>query len=126
MNFKEKLPQNAGNRISEVLDFKFSWGRIPPELPPTSPRFSASVNKTTGSAPDYKAPKAEIPTTMAAMTSTSTVYFDPDLHPDDTLRAFDEFIQNFELRYDAQYPDPPKTSLDAAIERWKLANDDNY
>ncbi|CAB4021524.1 Hypothetical predicted protein, partial [Paramuricea clavata] len=31
---------------------------------------------------------------------------------------------SFELRYDAQYPDPPKTSLDAAIERWKLANDD--
>jgi hypothetical protein len=61
---------------------------------------------------------------MAAMTSTSTLYFDPDLHPDDTLRAFDEFIQSFELRYDAQYPDPPKTSLDAAIERWKLANDD--
>ena len=61
---------------------------------------------------------------MAATTSTSTLYFDPDLHPDDTLRAFDEFIQSFELRYDAQYPDPPKTSLEAAIERWKLANDD--
>jgi hypothetical protein len=71
---------------------------------------------------NYKAPKAEIPTTMAAMTSTSKLYFDPDLHPDDTLRAFDEFIQSFELRYDAQYPDPPKTSLDGAIERWKLAN----
>jgi hypothetical protein len=38
MNFKEKLPQNAGNRISKVLDFK-------------SARLSASVNKTTGSAP---------------------------------------------------------------------------
>ncbi|CAB3984517.1 Hypothetical predicted protein [Paramuricea clavata] len=61
---------------------------------------------------------------MAAMTSTSTLYFDSDLHPDDTLCAFDEFIQSFELRYDAQNPDPPKTSLDAAIERWKLANDD--
>ncbi|CAB4010524.1 Hypothetical predicted protein [Paramuricea clavata] len=35
---------------------------------------------------------------MAAMTSTSTLYFDPDLHPDDTLHA--------------------------AVERWKLANDD--
>jgi hypothetical protein len=47
MNFKEKLGQNAGNRISEVLDIKFS-----PD-PPTSPRFSASVNKTTGSAPAH-------------------------------------------------------------------------
>ena len=61
---------------------------------------------------------------MASTTSTSTLYFDPDLHPDDTLRPFDEFIQSLELRYDAQYPDPPKTSLEAAIERWKLANDD--
>ena len=50
MNFKEKLPQNAGNRISEVLDFKISRGRIPSD-PPTSARFSASVNKTSGFAP---------------------------------------------------------------------------
>ena len=54
MNFKEKLPQNAGNRISEVLDFKISRGRIPPD-PPTSARFSASVNQNTGSAPDVMA-----------------------------------------------------------------------
>jgi hypothetical protein len=53
MNLKEKHPQNAGNRISEVLDFKISRGRIPPD-PPTNARFSASVNKTTGSAPDCK------------------------------------------------------------------------
>jgi hypothetical protein len=45
MNFKEKLAQNAGNRISEVLDFKISRGSIPSD-PTTSVRFSASVNKT--------------------------------------------------------------------------------
>ena len=55
-----------------------------------------------------KASKATISTNMASTTSTSTLYFDPDLHPDDTLRAFDEFIQSFELCYDAQYPDPGK------------------
>jgi hypothetical protein len=33
MNFKVQLPQNAGNRISEVLDFKISRGRIPPDPP---------------------------------------------------------------------------------------------
>jgi hypothetical protein len=49
MNFKEKLPQNAGNRISQVLDFKISRGGITPD-PPTSARFSASVNKASGSA----------------------------------------------------------------------------
>ena len=47
----------------------------------------------------------------------------PDQHPDDTLKDFNEFIQSFYLRYEAQYPDPPKVSIDAAIERWKLAND---
>ena len=27
------------------------------------------------------------------------------------------------LRYEAQYPDLPKVSIDAAVERWELAND---
>ena len=53
------------------------------------------------------------------------LYFDPDEHPEDTLKAFEEFIKVFELRYDAQYPDPPKVSMDAAIERWKYANADD-
>ena len=58
------------------------------------------------------------------MASGNTLHFDPDLHPDDTLKAFNEFIQSFYLRYEAQYPDPPKVSIDAAIERWKLANEE--
>ena len=55
---------------------------------------------------------------------TAILSFDPDHHPEDTLKAFDEFVQRFELRYDAQYPDPPKVSMDAAIERWKLGTND--
>ena len=58
------------------------------------------------------------------MASGNTLHFDPDLHPDDTLKAFNDFIQSFYLRYEAQYPDPPKVSIDAAIERWKLANEE--
>ena len=50
------------------------------------------------------------------------VYFDPDNHPEDTLKAFEEFVEVFELRYDAQFPDPPKVSMDAALQRWKFAN----
>merc|ERR1712240_341964 len=50
------------------------------------------------------------------------LYFDPNEHPEHTLKAFEEFIKIFELRYNAQYPDPPKVSMDAAIERWKVAN----
>ena len=52
----------------------------------------------------------------------SDLYFDPNDHPDETLKAFDDFTQMFELRYDAQFPDPPKVSLDAAIQRWKVEN----
>ena len=54
--------------------------------------------------------------------SKPSLFFDPDHHPDDTLKSFVEFIQDFELRYSATYPDPPKVSLDAAINRWKLSN----
>ena len=45
------------------------------------------------------------------------VFYDPDQHLEDTLKAFEEFTQVFELRYEAQYPDPPRVSLDAAVER---------
>ena len=48
-----------------------------------------------------------------------SLYFDLDLHPDDTLKAFVEFTQDYELRYNAMYPDPPRVFLDAAIQRWK-------
>ena len=54
---------------------------------------------------------------------SSTLFFDPDHHPDDTIKAFNEFVIDFVLRYDASYPDPPKVSLDSAITRWKIGND---
>ena len=54
--------------------------------------------------------------------SSNQIYFDPDEHPEDTLKSFDEFVKVFSLRYDAQYPDPPKVSLESAIERWKITN----
>ena len=50
------------------------------------------------------------------------LFFDPDLHLDDTHKSFVDFVKRFELRYDASYPDPPKTSLEAALSRWKVAN----
>ena len=54
--------------------------------------------------------------------SRQDLYFDPDQHPNELLKAFCEFVQDFVLRYEAKFPDPPKASLDAAIERWKLLN----
>ena len=56
--------------------------------------------------------------------SKPTLFFDPDCHPDDNLKSFVEVVQDFEHRYAATYPDPPKVSLDAAINRWKVANND--
>ena len=53
---------------------------------------------------------------------SSNVFFNPDEHPEDTLKAFEEFIKVFVLRYNAQYPDPPKVSIEAAINRWKITN----
>ena len=53
---------------------------------------------------------------------SNELLFDPTNHPDDSLKAFNEFVQTFQLRYAAQFPDPPKVSLDAAINRWKIAN----
>ena len=55
--------------------------------------------------------------------SRASPFFDPDNHPDDTLKSFAEFAEDFELRYAASYPGPPKVSLDSAIQRWKLIND---
>ena len=51
-----------------------------------------------------------------------TIYFDHDEHPEDTLKAFEEFIKKFSLRYEAQFPDPPKVSLETAIQRWKVTS----
>ena len=56
--------------------------------------------------------------------ATASLHFDPDCHPDDTLKAFNEFIIDFELRYAANYPDPPKVSLEAALSHWKVENED--
>ena len=56
--------------------------------------------------------------------SAAALYFDPDCHPDDTLKAFNEFVIDFELRYAANYPDPPKVSIDAAVSRWKVGHEE--
>ena len=49
--------------------------------------------------------------------------FDPDKYPHSTLKAFNEFIEQYEFRYDAQYPEVPKHVLDNAVEKWKSEND---
>ena len=61
--------------------------------------------------------KYNISSALASEEARLRLFFDPDDHPENTLKAFQEFIQRFELRYDGY---PPKISLEAAIERWKI------
>ena len=49
------------------------------------------------------------------------IQFDPDKHPFSTLKAFNEFIEQYEFRYDAQYPDVPRHMMESAVEKWKSA-----
>ena len=52
-----------------------------------------------------------------------TLQFDPDRYPHATLKAFNDFIEQFEFRYNAQYPEPSKSAIDNAILKWKASND---
>ena len=51
----------------------------------------------------------------------SRLHFDLNEHPENALKTLKEFSQRFELWYDTLYPYPPKVSLEAAIERWKIS-----
>ena len=46
--------------------------------------------------------------------------FDPNEHPENRLKPFQEFLC-FQLWYIDLYPGPPKVSLDEAIECWKIS-----
>ena len=52
----------------------------------------------------------------------ATIYFNPDNHPTDTWKAFRSFTNRFELRYGAQFTEPPRSAMDSAIQRWELQN----
>ena len=49
--------------------------------------------------------------------------FNPDDHPHSTLKAFNEFIEQYEFRYDAQFPEVQTHVLEDAIEAWKAENE---
>ena len=51
-----------------------------------------------------------------------TLQFNSDDHPYSTLKAFNEFIEQYEFRYEAQFPELPKHVLDNGIEKWKAEN----
>ena len=53
---------------------------------------------------------------------TENLFFDPDKYPHNTLKEFKIFCNRFDLRYEAQFPDPPRSAMDSAIQRWELQN----
>ena len=42
----------------------------------------------------------------------------PNRFPHATLKAFNEFIEQYEFRYEAQYPEPSKHAIEACITKW--------
>ena len=51
---------------------------------------------------------------------SETIYFNPDNHPSNTWKAFRTFASRFELRYAAQFTEPPSSAMASAIQRWEL------
>ena len=49
----------------------------------------------------------------------SGLAFDPDKHPHCVLKAFNSFVEQYEFRYDAQFPEVQKHVLDAGVEKLK-------
>ena len=52
-------------------------------------------------------------------TGITSLQFNPDKYPHATLKAFNEFIEQYEFCYIAQYPVPPKNAIDNEIEKWQ-------
>ena len=44
--------------------------------------------------------------------------FNPDRFQHATLKAFNEFIEQYEFCYEAQHPEPPKHGIKACITKW--------
>ena len=44
--------------------------------------------------------------------------FNPDRFPHATLKASNEFIEQYEFGYEAQYPEPPKHAIEVCITKW--------
>ena len=53
-----------------------------------------------------------------------SLQFNPDKHPHATLKAFNDFIEQFEFRYNAQYPEPSRSTIENAISKWKALNNE--
>ena len=55
-------------------------------------------------------------------TPRGALQFDPDKYPHCALKAFNEFIIQYEFRYQAQYSYPPKQAIQNEVDVWKINN----
>ena len=44
--------------------------------------------------------------------------FNPDRFTHATLKTFNKFTEQYEFRYEAQYPEPPKHAIETCITKW--------
>ena len=54
-----------------------------------------------------------------------SVQYNQDKHPHSTLKAFNDFIGQFEFCYNAKYPQPSRNATENSISKWKASNS-NY
>ena len=47
-----------------------------------------------------------------------------DKHPHATLKAFNDFIEQFDFYCNAQYPEPSRSAIENAISKWKALNNE--
>ena len=51
-----------------------------------------------------------------------SLQFNSNSHPHSTLKAFEDFIEQFHFCYQAMFPEVQKHVLDNAVEKWKSEN----
>ena len=47
-----------------------------------------------------------------------------DKHPHAAVKTFNNFVEQFEFRYNAQYPEPSRNALQNATSKWKALSNE--
>ena len=106
---------------SQTLGYSGTWGTLFSRLLPFTVEFSSDTNgKSIISYFVFSNVKQYIQYSHVLAEALSSLFFDPETHPEDTLKVFLKFTEMFIFRYNSQFPEPPKVSLELAIQRWKI------
>ena len=56
--------------------------------------------------------------TTTTPSGIQNLQFNPDRFSHATLKAFNEFIEQYKFRYEVQYPEPLNHAIEASITKW--------